>query len=157
MPNVSVRLATTVIFLGFSSLFLYSISWSEPQITRSPGPISEVPSFENLTRKNPWCQPHECSAGRWEPRQPAFSSLDDFRAAYANRLDRVWKGCRAIPDPTGKSRDSADQSKVDEDRLMQVMSWTWTPYAGKLRPWDPEEFIVRLLKSPGGLILIGGA
>jgi hypothetical protein len=79
--------------------------------------------------------------------------MEEFREAYANRQDHVWKGCRAIPDP---SKIVTDQGKVDEDRLMQVMSWTWTPYIGKMREWDAEEFVIRLLKSPGGLILIGG-
>jgi len=91
--------------------------------------------------------------GRWEPRQPAFRSMDEFREAYGNRHDHLWKGCRALPDP---SRNSSNQGKVDEDRLMQVMSWTWMPYIGKMKEWDAEEFVIRLLKSPGGLILIGG-
>jgi hypothetical protein len=82
--------------------------------------------------------------------------MDDFRKAYANRLDQVWKGCRAIPDNTGQPRDASLQGKVDEDRLMQVMSWTWTPYIGKMREWNADEFMIRLLRSPGGLILIGG-
>ena len=79
--------------------------------------------------------------------------MDDFREAYANRLDHVWKGCRA---PFDMSNNSSSQEKVDENRLMQVMSWTWTPYIGKMKEWNAEDFVVRLLKSPGGLILIGG-
>ena len=104
-------------------------------------------------RLSPWCSPEECSSGRWEPRQPPFRSMDEFRQAYANRQDHVWKGCRAPPSATTNASDSA---KVDEDRLMNVMSWTWTPYIGKMKPWDAEDFMIRLLKSPGGLILIGG-
>jgi hypothetical protein len=101
----------------------------------------------------PWCSPEECSSGRWLPRQPPFRSMVEFREAYANRRDHVWKGCRAPPNAT---RSSSDSANVDEDRLMNVMSWTWTPYIGKMKQWDAEEFVIRLLKSPGGLILIGG-
>ncbi|KAF5379998.1 hypothetical protein D9615_006258 [Tricholomella constricta] len=152
MPNTGARLLFWIILFGF----LYILTSSVPWIGK-PVHNSRYGDFENATKSKPgnnWCLPEECAAGRWEPRQPPFTSLKDFQAAYANRLDRLWKGCRAIPDPTSKTPPSS-QDKVNEERLMQVMNWTWTPYTGELRRWDPEEFMVRLLKSPGGLILIG--
>ena len=114
---------------------------------------SNTAPHSNAGRSSPWCSPEECSSGRWLPRQPPFRSMDDFRQAYANRQDHVWKGCRAPPNAT---RTSSDSEKVDEERLLNVMSWTWTPYIGKMKQWDANEFVIRLLKSPGGLILIGG-
>ncbi|KAG5653471.1 hypothetical protein H0H81_000240 [Sphagnurus paluster] len=161
MLNSGARLALGIILCGFLYLLTSSAPWSSPS---QPKPVYNLKfgsDIENgtqpVTKPNPpdnFCSPANCAAGRWEPRNPPFTSLKDFQAAYANRLDRLWKGCRAIPDPTGQ-RPAAAQGKVDEERLMQVMNWTWTPYAGELKPWDPEDFMVRLLRSPGGLILIG--
>ncbi|KAG5640650.1 hypothetical protein DXG03_007659, partial [Asterophora parasitica] len=152
MPNLGARLALGIILCGVLYLLTSSAPWAGPS---RPVYNLKFGDFENATKpEDNWCRPEECAAGQWRPREPPFTSIDDFRAAYANRLDRLWKGCSAIPDPTGK-RPSDSQSKVDEERLMQVMNWTWTPYTGELRRWDPEDFMVRLLKSPGGLILIG--
>jgi len=149
MPSFRVRLARfSVLIFGFLTLLLYHC-WLE----QAPStPFDTIPEAVSTGRFAPWCSPEECSSGRWEPRQPPFTSMDEFRLAYANRLDNVWKGCRAPPD---SSNNSSSPEKVDEDRLMQVMSWTWTPYIGKMKKWDAEDFVIRLLKSPGGLILIG--
>jgi hypothetical protein len=153
MPPLRVRLGVSVLLVGLTTLLLY-YARIEPTLTHVVSVVKGDTSADNSTgRFSPWCAPEECSNGRWEPRKPPFKSMDEFREAYANRQDHIWKGCRAPPDP---SRSSSNQAKVDEDRLMQVMSWTWTPYIGKMKEWNAEEFVIRLLKSPGGLILIGG-
>lgn len=149
MPSLKVRFSFSILLVGLLTLLLYH---------RTPTHLEGVLEGDrsgdiSAGRYAPWCSPEECSTGRWEPRQPPFKSMDEFRKAYANRQDHVWKGCRAPPDPL---KNSTSQEKVDEDRLMQVMSWTWTPYIGKMKEWNAEEFVIRLLKSPGGLILIGG-
>ncbi|KAG6917497.1 hypothetical protein DXG01_002361 [Tephrocybe rancida] len=152
MPPTSTRLTLGIILCGL----LYLLLSSAPH--RPPKPSLDIVSgtTENVTKlKDNWCQTVECASGRWEPRQPPFTSLDQFREAYANRLDVLWKGCSAIPDPSGGPKKVSTKGSVDEERLMQVMNWTWTPNVGELRKWDAEEFMVRLLKSPGGLILIG--
>ncbi|KAG5716291.1 hypothetical protein E4T56_gene10626 [Termitomyces sp. T112] len=148
----SARLALIVTLGGFLYLF------SSPAPQRLPRPVRNLRhgEIENVTiPKEDWCQPDECASGRWEPRRPPFTSLEQFQEAYANRLDFLWKGCSAIPDPELGAKKISTKGSVDEIRLMQVMNWTWTPHFGKLRKWDAEEFMVRLLKSPGGLILIG--
>ena len=156
MPSLRVRLAFLVLSAGLLTLLLYHRGSERTAIAPTPfDSILDGDTSADISAGQfaPWCSPEECSRGRWEPRQPPFKSMDEFREAYANRLDRVWKGCRAPPD---MSNNSSNPEKVDEDRLMQIMSWTWTPYIGKMKEWNAEEFVIRLLKSPGGLILIGG-
>ncbi|KAG6853554.1 hypothetical protein C0991_003346 [Blastosporella zonata] len=149
MPPASTRLTLGIILCGLFYLLLST----RP---RSPKPVLDLEYVDTANATKPkenWCQPKECASGKWEPREPPFTSLDQFQAVYANRLDVLWKGCAAIPDPDKKESDG--RHSTDEERLMQVMNWTWTPYTGELRTWDAEEFMVRLLRSPGGLILIG--
>ncbi|RDB27159.1 hypothetical protein Hypma_004567 [Hypsizygus marmoreus] len=152
----SIVLFSLLFFLGYT----LTLSFSFPKSNPHPRPFKYAGlGFDNdninisssAKASAPWCTPEECASGRWEPRKPAFTSLEQFRAAYANRLDHVWKGCRAPIFPG----DERSQGKVDEERLMDVMGWTWTPYVGGLRKWDADEFMIRLLRSPGGLILIG--
>lgn len=154
MSPLRIRLAVSVLLVGlFTLLILYCGIQSTDSKVHSDDVLRGDTSADNSsTTFFPWCSPLECTTGRWEPRQPPFRSMDEFRVAYANRQDHVWKGCRAPPDP---SKNSSDQGKVDEDRLMKVMNWTWTPYIGKMKEWNAENFVIRLLKSPGGLILIG--
>ncbi|KAG6856610.1 hypothetical protein H0H87_002565 [Tephrocybe sp. NHM501043] len=149
----STRLPLGIILCGL----LYLMMSSAPRGPSDPLVDLEDAGADNATvpKVVNWCRPEECASGRWEPRQPAFTSLDQFQQAYANRLDVLWKGCSAIPDPSGGPKKVSTKGSVDEVRLMQVMNWTWTPYTGELRHWDAEEFMVRLLRSPGGLILIG--
>jgi hypothetical protein len=118
-----------------------------PQNITSQQPVPPVP-------KDPWCKPDECASGRWEPRQPPFTTIEQFQGAYANRIHQLWKGCHAIP--STKPRTPEELDKANEDRLMKVMNWTWTPNVGNMKPWDADEFVIRLLRSPGGLILVGG-
>jgi len=104
-----------------------------------------------------WPQAEECSVGTWQPRQPAFISIEDFRTVYSLPNSSIWKVCEPNPNLALQPWTEADRQQAGERRLMDVMSWTWVPDAGKMKDWDAEEFVVRLLKSPGGLIFIGGA
>jgi len=47
---------------------------------------------------------------------------------------------------------------LEEQRLVDLMNYVWVPTegAGRMKKWDPEEFVVQMLRTPGGLILIGG-
>lgn len=160
-PARLARVGLAIVFLGLVGSFLLFVDPSSPpdaQISNPPADHLEliVQPPENITHPAPipWCKPDECSTGRWMPRDPPFTTIGQFQAAYANRLDRLWKGCHAIP--TAKPRTPEELDKANEDRLMKVMNWTWTPYAGQMRPWDADEFMIRLMRSPGGLILIGG-
>ena len=155
MPSLRVRLVFSVLLFGLLTFKLLYQCGLGPATSTPFDIVLEGDTSADISagKFSPWCSPEECSTGRWEPRQPPFRSIDDFREAYANRLDHVWKGCRAPIDASNNS----SREKADEDRLMQVMSWTWAPYVGKMKEWNAEEFVIRLLKSPGGLILIGGA
>lgn len=112
-------------------------------------------TFDSPT-KSRWCQPDECGVGRWAVRDPPLLTLEDFRAAYANRQDTVWKGCKVAAGPFDPPRTEEEQKLLDETRLMQVSNWDWIPSRGELVPWDAEEFVVRMLRSPGGMLIIGG-
>ncbi|KAE9409504.1 hypothetical protein BT96DRAFT_848115 [Gymnopus androsaceus JB14] len=40
-------------------------------------------------------------------------------------------------------------------RLVDMLNWEWLPDRGRLLDYDPIDFIVRMLKSPGGVIFVG--
>ena len=90
------------------------------------------------------CEGDECFRGRWRPRENPYTSLEEVKP---------WKGC---PSPPPFAAVTWDQEKEDGKRLLDVMNWVWAPDAGTLKEWDAEAFIVRLLRSPGGLIIVGG-
>ncbi|KAF8878756.1 hypothetical protein BD779DRAFT_1676738 [Infundibulicybe gibba] len=160
-PGRTLRFAVfSALFLFFLCCFLFSGSPAHSPLRIRLSPQQQQPlaaPVKNTThpRPSPWCTPSECGAGRWVPRTPLFASPADFRAAYANRQDGTWKGCRAIPNPARGKLNDDEQRVADEERLMHVMNWEWQPDKGNMRAWDAEEFAVRLLRSPGGLILMG--
>lgn len=90
------------------------------------------------------CQGDECFKGRWRPRQKPYTSLEELKP---------WKGC---PNPPPVAAVGWDQEEADEKRLLDIMNYAWTPDAGRMRDWNAEAFVVRLLRSPGGLIIVGG-
>jgi hypothetical protein len=104
---------------------------------------------------SPWCEGDECSRGSWKPRSPPFTSLADFQTAYANRQDGTWSRCPSVA-PPDVIRTEEEQQRADEERIIDLNNWVWTPSSGKMKQWDPEAFLVRCLRSPGGVILIGG-
>lgn len=54
---------------------------------------------------------------------------------------------------------SADEKKrLEEQRIVDVFNWVWQPEAERLQvEWDAMDFVVRLLKRPGGIVFMGGA
>lgn len=104
---------------------------------------------------SPWCEGDECSRGSWNPRSPPFTSLADFQTAYANRQDGTWSRCPSMA-PPDVIRTEEEQQRADEKRIVDLNNWVWNPSSGKMKQWDPEAFLVRCLRSPGGVILIGG-
>lgn len=90
------------------------------------------------------CKGDECFRGRWIPREKPYTSLDELRP---------WKGC---PNPPPVAAVHWDQEEADGKRLLDVMNYAWTPDAGRMKEWNAEAFVVRLLRSPGGLIIVGG-
>lgn len=111
------------------------------------------------------CQPNECSTGKWKfrssnPTGPGpFTSLSQVQSVYSNLWHPVWDKCDVIYDPlTGNKLDegSEEKKKLEGQRLIETLNWEWVPDRGLLLDYDPVDFVVRLLKSPGGLVLIGG-
>ena len=47
---------------------------------------------------------------------------------------------------------------LETKRFIDLMNYVWEPTEGmgKMKKWDPEEFVVQMLRTPGGLIMIGG-
>lgn len=150
-PARLARVGLAIVCFGLFVLFNLSPGSSsspDDHILNPPADHLEliVQPPENITQPAPipWCKPDECSTGRWTPRDPPFTAIEQFQAAYANRLDRLWKGCHAIP--STKPRTPEELDKANEDRLMKVMNWTWTLYPSQMRPWDADKFMIRLMR-----------
>ncbi|KAJ3847122.1 hypothetical protein EV368DRAFT_25996, partial [Lentinula lateritia] len=48
-----------------------------------------------------------------------------------------------------------EKKKLQGQRLVDTLNWEWTPGRGILLDYDPVDFVVRMLKSLGGLVFIG--
>ena len=69
-----------------------------------------------------------------------------------------WPGCPVPWDANGNPiEDEAEKERLEGERLARLLNYHWEPSRGKLIDYDPVAFVVRLLKSPGGLIMVGGA
>lgn len=88
------------------------------------------------------CAGADCFKGTWKPRNPPLKSIDELKP---------YKGCASA----ARLRGAAIE-KASAQRLLNIMNWVWTPYKGEIAEWNAEEFVVRLLRSPGGLISVGG-
>jgi len=144
---------TAVLFLGafhqtkpdhwiFSPNEWRTDTHSEPSLTPT------VNSTTPLISTSKYCEENACLDGSWIPRPEPFTSIADVKP---------WPGCPARPLPGGAERTEKEQQVADEARLIGVMNWVWRPSSGELREWDAMAFVVRLLRSPGGLIVVGGA
>ncbi|KAF5389466.1 hypothetical protein D9757_004330 [Collybiopsis confluens] len=111
----------------------------------SSAPLVQLPFF---------CQSHECAHGKWIPRQPPFESLQHLQTVYANLYHPVWSGCGLVPG-TYPDDDEAEKTRLKGQRLVDVLNWEWAPDRGVVMEYDTVDFVVRMLKSPGGLVLIG--
>ncbi|KAJ3784034.1 hypothetical protein GGU10DRAFT_395995 [Lentinula aff. detonsa] len=100
-----------------------------------------------------FCQSYECGVGKWVPRKEPFTSLQDVQIAYSNLWHPVWDGC-GVWDPLTKL-EGEEKKKLEGQRLVDTLNWEWVPGRGLLLEYDPVDFVVRMLKSPGGLVLVG--
>ncbi|KIJ90282.1 hypothetical protein K443DRAFT_116803, partial [Laccaria amethystina LaAM-08-1] len=108
--------------------------------------------------KSQWCQYNDCLKGRWAPRNPPFNNLANFQQAYKNGQEPIWSRA-PIPSPSISGLEFTDEERavLEEQRLVDLMNYVWVPTegAGKMKNWNPEDFVVQMLRTPGGLILIG--
>ncbi|TRM64463.1 hypothetical protein BD626DRAFT_491897 [Schizophyllum amplum] len=103
--------------------------------------------------KHDFCKGTECGTGRWRARSPAFGALSELQKAYANKYDHVWQQCLI---PASEQMPEAERKERESRRLVDVLNWEWVPSGGKLlMDFDALEFTIRMLKSPGGMILMG--
>ncbi len=101
------------------------------------------------------CEPDECMQGSWVPRDPPLRSLADFHKQYPPTHRGNFKICGSEEN----KREEEDRNrfhKAQEERLIQAANWVWKPTKGQMRAWNPIDFVVRLLRSPGGVIFSGG-
>ena len=65
-----------------------------------------------------------------------------------------------VPSPSLSGLEFSDEEKavLEEQRFVDLMNYVWllTEGVGNMKKWDPEEFVVQMLRTPGGLIMIGG-
>ncbi|KAF9446706.1 hypothetical protein P691DRAFT_732731 [Macrolepiota fuliginosa MF-IS2] len=112
-------------------------------------PLDSAPDNDNVL-----CEPDDCVQGSWVPRDPPLRSLDDFRKKYPASHRGIFKICGS--DEEKREPEDHDRfHKAQEERLVRTMNWVWKPIKGRMREWDAIEFVVRLLKSPGGIIFSG--
>ncbi|KAH6889080.1 hypothetical protein BKA70DRAFT_1330411 [Coprinopsis sp. MPI-PUGE-AT-0042] len=120
-----------------------------------PVPVEQPPAHSHPKPPSKWCQYNECLKGRWVPRTPPFSNLEEFQEEFASRGSSPWHEC-PIPDPAqGEERSEEKAKALKAKRLVDMMNYVWQPERGRQVPWDPEDFLVRLLKTPAGIIFIG--
>lgn len=103
------------------------------------------------------CQYNECLKGRWVPRDPPFESLEDFQKVFAARGSTKWSKCNIADPPKGVTRTPEEKERLEQQRVVDIMNWVWQPARGEQVPWDADDLVVRLLKTPGGLVIMGGA
>ena len=109
--------------------------------------------------KSEWCQYNDCLKGKWVPRNPSFKNLAEFQEAYKNSQEPIWSRA-PIPSPSISGLEFTDEESavLETQRFLDLMNYVWLPNdgMGKMKNWDPEEFVVQMLRTPGGLIMIGG-
>lgn len=91
------------------------------------------------------CEGDDCFRGSWKPRRKPFKSMQEVKP---------WMGCPSPPPAAGHQTEE-EQARASAKRLLDVLNWEWHPSNGIMKGFDAEQFAVRLLRSPGGLIIVG--
>ncbi|TFK25740.1 hypothetical protein FA15DRAFT_327405 [Coprinopsis marcescibilis] len=148
---------TLVLFVLFPH---YKHAWTPTPITSKPdgettetGPLPGSPVNMNQAEDlgttsdsyGKLCEENNCFRGSWKQREPPLVNLEDVKP---------WTGCPAAS-KTGGSETDVEQGKSSASRLLDIVNWKWEPTHSSLEEWNPEAFVVRLLKSPGGLVFLG--
>ena len=115
----------------------------EPEVD----PPSAVLAPSVPSSNSPWCQFGECGVGKWVPRVPAVETL-----VFGDP-----PSCRRPFDMHGDVIPEEIRPQIEIQRSLDIINWDWVPSRGKLMDLDMMELAVRLMQSPGGLIMIGGA
>ncbi|KAF5347679.1 hypothetical protein D9758_014840 [Tetrapyrgos nigripes] len=129
-----------------------------PDYASEPVPPPLSPEELEIQKYSPYCPPDRCAHGHWVPRVPPFQTYEEAdRWINVYHKDGLDPGLR-LPDPEPEPvpvsgvRITEEQKK---DRYLEMSNWVWESEFGKVVPFDAEELVVRLLKSAGGLFLVG--
>ncbi|EAU89966.1 hypothetical protein CC1G_05882 [Coprinopsis cinerea okayama7 len=101
-----------------------------------------------------YCRYNACLKGRWVPREPQFANLKEFQEVFA-KGGSPWHRCPIDGPPPGVTRTEEETKELEGQRLVDMMNWVWKPETGEQIPFDAEDFVVRLLKAPAGIIFMG--
>ncbi|KAL1738228.1 hypothetical protein HDZ31DRAFT_23095, partial [Schizophyllum fasciatum] len=104
---------------------------------------------------SPWCQLGECAVGRWVPRTPQFETLEEMQAAYMNHFEDPWSHCPVYMDVNGHLVPEDEKPALQAQRIVDLLNWEWKPDRGRMLDTNFEDFMIRLLRSPGGMVMIG--
>ena len=72
--------------------------------------------------------------------------------------DECWTDAKD-KEKKADSLPEKEKEKLEQQRLVDIFNWVWQPEKenGKQVEWDAMDFVVRLLKRPGGIVFMGGA
>jgi len=106
-------------------------------------PIIPTPALPQVTFE-------DLENGRWRPRNPPYTSQD---------LLSLWRGEYSSvqnlpPIPEGQSRSPEEEAAQKADRALAIANWVWEG-VGTAEEWSWQEWVKLLLRSNGGLIIIG--
>ncbi|TFL06240.1 hypothetical protein BDV98DRAFT_588529 [Pterulicium gracile] len=136
-------------------------------------PRTDLPRTNSTSRRpQALCTQREYETGHWEP-IPLVNITQqvlDFEDTLPNPYGVSWHYCAPMPDirSAGGGRwnhgkwDEGERSDEEtflegEKRSVGINAWEWVPEMGRecMVEWDAIDLVVRLLRSPGGLILVG--
>ncbi|KAF5357608.1 hypothetical protein D9758_007430 [Tetrapyrgos nigripes] len=125
------------------------------QFPPNSSPSNDLDLDLEIQKYSPYCPSDRCGQGRWVPRVPRFETVEEVQKAINIESNKNGQdlGVR-LPDPEPEPFASVHAQEKKEN-LLRTSNWVWESDFGELVPFDIEEFVIRLLKSPGGLFLIG--
>ncbi|TFK44109.1 hypothetical protein BDQ12DRAFT_594552 [Crucibulum laeve] len=99
------------------------------------------------------CRGNDCTIGRWTPRKPPHVSIDDAIKHYDGNQSNysVWDFSYLS---TGASKEDKFVQEQYQ-RLINITNWIWEPNQGRMHSWNAEDFVIRMLRSSGGIIFVG--
>ncbi|KAF5346805.1 hypothetical protein D9758_015729 [Tetrapyrgos nigripes] len=127
---------------------------SEPLKLPPPPP---TPEDLEEQRYFPYCPPSKCAYGHWIPRPTPFTTFEEAHKAIIYNKNDPGPGLPDPHPPTGEGVEYTEEEKKERGRtrVLEMANWVWQSDFGEVVKFDVEEFVVRLLRSPGGLIIVG--
>ncbi|KAF5347678.1 hypothetical protein D9758_014841 [Tetrapyrgos nigripes] len=110
----------------------------------------------DVQKYGPFCPSDKCAQGHWVPRVPRFETYEQaenaINTAYnKNGEDRGFR----MPDVELEPEPVTITEEQRRERILEISNWVWKPQFGEVIPFNVEEFVLKLLKSPGGMFLVG--